>query len=250
MPEGLEPLDDAEPSFDASPLIEAQPATQPSVSETASQPASESRVAAADQELPEAALPADAPLPELAESAGEETSFDATPSLFADLPEAAPVPQNCPLTPELWDQLLTRAREISMLKASAIGNTLFISDDDGHVTVAVHPQDTESRDALLSEDIGTLLNEIAEPLCGHRIRIYVVIDDSVPLPEPEPEPEPEPPAPAAAPAAERRAAAAPAAAPAATPPPPPSLRPSEEEFYHDPLIELALKEFHATLIRS
>ena len=177
----------------------------------------------------------------------EEPSFDATPALFADMPDAAPQPQNRPLTPELWDQLLTRAREISMLKASAIGNTLFISDDDGHVTVAVHPQDTESRDALLSEDIGALLNEIAEPLCGHRISIYVVTDDSVPLPEPETEPEPEP-TPAPAPAAERRSAA-PAAA-SAPPPAPPSLRPSEEEFYHDPLIELALKEFHATLIRN
>ena len=30
---------------------------------------------------------------------------------------------------------------------------------------------------------------------------------------------------------------------------PASLKPTDEEFYHDPLIELALKEFHATLIK-
>ena len=30
---------------------------------------------------------------------------------------------------------------------------------------------------------------------------------------------------------------------------PASLRPTEEEFYHDPLVELALKEFHATIIK-
>ena len=32
-------------------------------------------------------------------------------------------------------------------------------------------------------------------------------------------------------------------------PAPPSLKPTMEEFYQDPLIELALKEFHATLIK-
>ena len=273
MPAGLEPIDDTEPSFDAAPRPVASPQSSPQPAPDATpasgaaptaaapeprtaesqpaatpQPEPEPRPAAAAAETQPAPVPAAAPMPEGLEPLDdEEPSFDATPALFADMPDAAPQPQNRPLTPELWDQLLTRAREISMLKASAIGNTLFISDDDGHVTVAVHPQDTESRDALLSEDIGALLNEIAEPLCGHRISIYVVTDDSVPLPEPETEPEPEP-TPAPAPAAERRSAA-PAAA-SAPPPAPPSLRPSEEEFYHDPLIELALKEFHATLIRN
>ena len=30
---------------------------------------------------------------------------------------------------------------------------------------------------------------------------------------------------------------------------PASLKPTDEEFYHDPLVELALKEFHATIIK-
>ena len=31
---------------------------------------------------------------------------------------------------------------------------------------------------------------------------------------------------------------------------PASLKPTEEEFYNDPLIEQALKTFHATLIKN
>ena len=127
-----------------------------------------------------------------------------------------------------------------------IGNTLFTGDEDGLVVIAIHPADTDTRDALLSDDLRELMNEIAPNLCGHPINLRLVMDDSVPepvvelppppppMPEPQPRPKPQP---------------KPAPEPAPKPEAPPSLRPTEEEFYHDPLIELALKEFHATIVK-
>ena len=55
---------------------------------------------------------------------------------------------------------------------------------------------------------------------------------------PAPAPKPAAPKPAPAPAAQEDKTA------------PASLKPTEEEFYHDPLIEQALKTFHATLIKN
>lgn len=206
MPAGLEPIDDAPPSFeDVPPSFDAEPAL-----------------------------------------------FADSPALFDDLPPS-PAPDAGfglaaprPMTPELWEECVTLARKKSPLKAGMIGNSLFISEEEGRLLIAVNPADTDTRDALLNEDVQALLNDIAEPLCGHGFGITIATDDSVPLPPPELEPEPEP-APAPKAAAPKAAAPAPEEAKPAAPP---SLRPTEEEFYHDPLIELALKEFHATLIKS
>jgi hypothetical protein len=93
--------------------------------------------------------------------------------------------------------------------------------------------------------------ELAPRICGRRLTLRIVSDATVPppvveeppppapLPEPAPRPEkkPQPKAPEKKPAQPEKPAA------------PASLRPTEEEFYQDPLIELALKEFHATLIK-
>lgn len=194
----------------------------------------------------------DAPMPAGLEPIDdEEPFFDQGPSLFGDMPEAdfAPPPAaETPMTPELWERVLSEARDRSRFKAGAIGHTLFIGEEDRQLIIAVHPEDTDSRDALLSEDVQELLCDIAEPLCGHRFGIRVEKDDTIPLPEPEPEPEPEP-APEAPPAPKAKAAPKKGSEPT-TPPAPPSLRPSEEEFYHDPLIEKALDAFHARLIKN
>lgn len=226
MPDGLEPIDDAPPVFGALPAADRVPAS--------------GEVLRAD----------DAPAVGAASAPDQEpASFDGGFSLFADLPPAS-VPDDAfaatpsrPMTPELWEECLTLARSKSPLKAGLIGNTVFISEEDGRLIIAVNPVDTDTRDTLLNEDVQAILNEVAEPLCGHCFSITISTDDTVPLPEPEPEPSPapapKPSAKAAAPAPEETKPAAPA-----------SLRPSEEEFYHDPLIELALKEFHATLIKS
>ncbi len=171
-------------------------------------------------------------------------------TMFAE--EAAPAGA---LTPESWEALLTAMREASPLHAGSVGNTLFISDDDGLVTLGIHPEDTDTRDALLGEPLTELLAELAPRFCGHGVTFRLVMDDSVPPPVVEPPPPPAPlpepaPRPAAKPKAPEKAPAATAAAPApARPAATPSLRPSMEEFYQDPLIELALKEFHATLIK-
>ena len=178
---------------------------------------------------------------------------DAEPPLFDDEPggmpaaEDAPAPSG-PMTPESWDALLAAMREASPLQAGAVGNTLFIADDAGVVTVAIHPADTDTRDALLGEALTELMAELAPRICGHSISLHIVTDATVappveeappppaPLPAPAPRPQAKPKAPEKKPEPEKPTA-------------PASLRPTEEEFYHDPLVELALKEFHATLIK-
>ncbi len=210
---GLEPIDDAVPSF-----------------ETAATPAPE---------------PEEVPLPVEAE---EALPVEMMPGFeeFAPAAPAEELPCERPVTPESWEAALQAARQLSPLGAGLIGNTVFIAEDEGLATIAVHPADTDSRDALLSEDVLELINNALEPLCGHRLRLRVVADASVPPPLEE---EPLPPLPPPAPAPRKPAAPAKEVAQAVAPPPAESLRPTEEEFYHDPLIELALKEFHATLIR-
>ena len=212
--------------------------------------------------MPEPApAPASAPMPaglEPIDDAPPSFSLDpdladAEPPLFDDEPggmpaaEDAPVPSG-PMTPESWDALLAAMREASPLQAGAVGNTLFIADDAGVVTVAIHPADTDTRDALLGEALTELMAELAPRICGHSISLHIVTDATVappveeappppaPLPAPAPRPQAKPKAPEKKPEPEKPTA-------------PASLRPTEEEFYHDPLVELALKEFHATLIK-
>ncbi len=197
-------------------------------------------------------VPAAEPAPIMAEEAVSLEPIDDQPPLFGDMPApdmppqaAAPAERN--LTPEDWDSILESVRSKSPLKAAMIGNTLFVSDDDGMVIIGIHPEDINTRDALLSEAIMDLVREAAQALCSRRITLRVVADASVPPPVVEEMP-PLPPMPAPAP---KPAKKAPAPAPAEEKPAAPaSLRPSEEEFYNDPLIELALKEFHATLIKN
>ncbi len=201
MPAGLEPIDDAPPSFALDPDLE-----------------------------------------------------DAPPPMPDDEPGGMPAPEEGtltgPMNPESWDALLAAMREASPLQAGSVGNTLFISDDDGLVTIAIHPEDIDTRDALLGDTLSELMGELAPRICGHSITLRLVTDATVPppvaeeppppapLPEPAPRPEkkPQPKAPEKKPQPEKTAPAE-------------SLRPTEEEFYHDPLVELALKEFHATLIK-
>ena len=203
MPPGLEPIDDAPPSFALDPDLE-----------------------------------------------------DSAPPLFDDEPGAMSAGEDAsaatgPMTPERWDALLEAMREASPLQAGAVGNTLFISEDDGLAIIAIHPEDIDTRDALLGDALSELMAELAPRICGRRLTLRIVSDATVPppvveeppppapLPEPAPRPEkkPQPKAPEKKPAQPEKTAA------------PASLRPTEEEFYQDPLIELALKEFHATLIK-
>lgn len=198
MPAGLEPIDDAPPSFELNPDLEDSPP-----------------------------LFDDEPSPMMA---GEE-------------------PAAGPLTPASWEALLAAMAQASPLQMSSVGNTMFIADDDGLVTVAIHPSDTDTRDALLGDQLSELMAELAPGICGHSITLRMVTDDSVPPPVAE-----EPPPPAPLPEPTPRPAAPKPKAPEKKPEPekpaaPASLKPTDEEFYQDPLIELALKEFHATIIK-
>ena len=180
--------------------------------------------------------------------------IDDNPPLF-DMPEepvAAAVATERPLTAEDWEAVLAEAREESPISASMLGQTLFISDEDGLIVIGIHPDDMDTRDALLGESIGQLIIEKARARCGRNVNLRIVSDASIAAPVPveiiappkfeevAPAPAPKPaPKPAPAPAQQEEKAAAPA-----------SLKPTEEEFYHDPLIEQALKTFHATLIKN
>lgn len=199
MPAGLEPIDDAPPSFELNPDLEK------------------------------------------------------SPPLFDDEPVdmmACEMPASGPMTPASWDALIAAMREASPLQTSSVGNTMFIADDDGLVTVAIHPSDTETRDALLGDQLSELMADLAPKICGHNITLRMVTDASVPPPVIEPPPPPAPlPEPAPRPSASPKPKAPEKKPEAEKPAAPASLKPTDEEFYHDPLIELALKEFHATLIK-
>ncbi|MBQ4613372.1 MAG: DNA polymerase III subunit gamma/tau [Akkermansia sp.] len=217
-------------------------------------PASAPAPAPAPKPLPEAPAAALQPEPEpiIAEEATSLEPIDDQPPLFGDMPapdmppeSAEPVARN--LTPEDWDSILETVRTKAPLKAAMIGNTLFVSDEDGLVFIGINPEDIHTRDALLSEAITDLVRDAAQALCGRRITLRVVADAGVPPPVVEEMPPP-PPMPIPAP---KPAKKAPAPAPVEEKPAAPaSLRPTEEEFYNDPLIELALKEFHATIIKN
>lgn len=252
----------------AAPLPEAAPAAMPAPPPAAVQPtappaASPAAPAVATQPAMPAGLePIDDAPPLFGEAreggeAGASILPPLTPVAAADA-EAAEVtpaahPAERPMTPEDWDAALAVVREKSPLKAELIGNTLFMADDDGLVIIGIHPEDVMSRDTLLDEGISRLIRETVLQRCGRNIALRVVTDASVPARVMEELPPALAPEPAPSPAPKAAKTSPKAASPktqeadkAATP----SLRPTEEEFYHDPLIEKALATFHATLIKN
>ena len=203
------------------------------------------------QPLPEPHPPArPAPEPEIAPMPPGLEPIDDAPPMFGKIapPQAEPaLPTDRVMTPEMWNTLVAELQHRAPLKAGMIGNTLFVSDEEGLVTIGIHPEDTDTRDALLEDDLRQLVSELAPGICGHSITLRLVTDTSVPQPVAE-VPPPPPPLPEPTPRPK------PQEQPKPAPPPkqeaPPSLRPTDEEFYHDPLVELALKEFHASIIKQ
>lgn len=182
-----------------------------------------------------------------------ETIDDAPPQFDEPAEPPSSVIQTHAMTAEDWEAVLQGAREISPLKAGSVGNTLFIGEDDGLVTVAIHPADTDSRDALLSEDVIALLKDEAEKRGTPMTRLRMVMDESVP-PRPEEPPEPGPTAPEPMPSEPKKASSRKddrksTAKQGETSSGESKAFMTNEEFYKDPLIELAINEFHAKLIR-
>lgn len=177
--------------------------------------------------------------------------LDDPPPLFdvpADTPPE-PAATARPITPEDWDTMLAAACEASPISGSMVGPTMFMQDDEGLLYIAIHPEDVNTRDALLSENILSALNEQAQARCGRSITLRIVTDAAVAAPTPVeilPPPKFEEIAPAPKPVQKEAPKPAEPEKKAATP----SLKPTEEEFYQDPLIEQALKTFHATLIKN
>lgn len=200
--------------------------------------------------FPQTPAPASIPEPEPAPMPPGLEPIDDAPPMFGDITqEETPIHAAGPMTPEMWNSLVAELQNRAPLKAGMIGNTLFVGDEEGLVTVAIHPEDTDTRDALLEDDLRELMDELAPGICGHSITLRLVADGSVPPPVVE-APPPPPPMPEPTPRPKPQQQTQPKPAPAPKPEAPPSLRPTEEEFYHDPLIELALKEFHASIIKQ
>lgn len=176
--------------------------------------------------------------------------LDDPPPLF-DVPADEQVIESArPVTPEDWDAIIDFARESSPINGSMLGATMFIADEDGLLTIAIHPEDVDTRDALLSENIIDSIREQALARCKREVTIKIITDAAVAPPTPVeilPPPNYEEVLPAPAPKPAPKEAPKPQAPEKR--PAPPSLKPTMEEFYQDPLIELALKEFHATLIK-
>ena len=190
--------------------------------------------------------PAPAPVP--APPPAEPEAAEAQP---AAPPAFAPVSGGEAFSAEAWKKIVDLATRQHPMSVGLLGNTLFLSAEGNLLTIAVHPEDTLSRDQLYDAETLGYLDEAAEEICGSAIRVNVVTDASVPPPpppQPEPTPDPEPPpAPApkavAVPRSPQPSVAEEEAAPSAH-------RLSEEEFYSDPLIENALRIFHAKIVKQ
>ncbi|MFI3244702.1 MAG: DNA polymerase III subunit gamma/tau, partial [Akkermansia sp.] len=211
--------------------------------------------------------PTPEPIPSTGEAEGEATVImqDAGLDIIDDdVPSfdsfAAPTPAEAassfssvilepqPMTAALWDDCMAQiARELP-LKSMAIQHCLFISDDEGLITIAIHPKDNFAMETLMEEDIADFIRTFGEQRCGKQLRLRLITDDSLPAPAEDekiiaPEPTPRP-APSAAP---KKAAPAPAPDNSAQEQ---AQKEREEAFYKDPLIELALEKFHARIIQS
>ena len=157
---------------------------------------------------------------------------------------SAPAPSESKLNSDVWEKSLQAARLKAPLKVGVIGNTLYVGEEDGLVTVAIHPDDIASRDALLDEEVSRLVSSVVNEACGYAItRIRVVTDVGVPLPPVEEAPA-ENPIPSSSGKKKHREDEV-------TQEEPPVEGPkalADDEFYRDPLIEAAIHEFKAKII--
>lgn len=170
---------------------------------------------------------------------------DAPPSFSNEPVGAAAVALNG----EIWEKALAATRARAPLKAGIIGNTLYVGEDAGLVTIAIHPKDIISRDALLNDDVVKIVREILEGDCGYQLdRIRVVADTQVPEPAEE---HPESPTRPDVVQVEKKGAVA-GTKEETTSRVPKEARHAlpEDEFYKDPLIEQALKEFEAKIVKQ
>ncbi len=191
--------------------------------------------------LSEAPNVADACLPdEVTDLAAEEQPITVSP-------QAQESPAPCiGMNAEVWNAAMKDLAEKMPLQSILIDQAQYIDEDDGICSVALNPADTGGRDALLGDELRGVLEDLLTQHAGCPMKVKVVFDESVPLPE-EPEEAPlPPPRPKPTPKKEPKEPEEnkePVRAEKET-----ERKPTDEEFYNDPLIQKALQEFNARII--
>ena len=224
---GLDIIDDDIPSFAAAPTPQSAPQTEPTP------------VPEPEPELtPEQELEADV-----------EEDNDEEPILFAEtiselqqiiLPE---------MTENLWIECMEQMRQKFPIKAMEIKYCSFYCDDEGLLTIGIHPENSFGRDALLDEAIIAAIKDFGQERCNKEIRLRIITDESLPSPEVEKIIIP-PPAPKPAPKAEPKAPTDKNEENAINEEQELKQQEREDAFYNDPLIQLALEKFHARILKS
>ncbi len=198
---------------------------------------------------PQQSVYAPAPVPAAApaEVARQLDPIDDAPPSFATPPSiVAPLVQNqaVKVNQQLWERFLVIFEQRYPLKAGIIKHARFANCRMGELSLAVHPDDSMTRDALTDPNTQDDILNIFEELSHQRLRLRAISDSAMPAPQeidssarlPLPEPL--------------------ASTPKVAPPMPQAVDPSieeaqkqrEEEFYNDPLIQTALREFNARII--
>jgi len=154
-----------------------------------------------------------------------------------------------------WEECLAELQKRSPIKSHMIGEHLFISDEENILTIAIHPNDMFSRDAFLNTDMQALLTEITQNKWNRPARFSVIIDSSVQEPEIEDLTPPAMPKIDLLPVQlikkeQSKYNSAQSFQKTNDSSPEKGKKQLDDEFYKDPLIELALKEFHARLIKG
>jgi hypothetical protein len=161
----------------------------------------------------------------------------AEPALAQD-PELAAQPTLSEVDPlELWAGILPIVDAKRPLQSAWARNGVQLGFERNTVKVGFHSKDSICRDSLQRPATKQFLEETLSEYAGYKVRIELVINDSVvpqvaaPVVEAAPAVVEEPP-----PWEEPAVAAAPAAEPA------------EDTFYDDPLIKIALQKFKARVL--
>lgn len=155
---------------------------------------------------------------------------------------------------DLWGRTLAELQARKPLQAGFANQGVFQELRGSEMVVGFAPSSQMAKDSLNRPAAKSAVEEILGALSGESLTLK--LETRADLSPPPAPPKPElPPRAAPAPKAEatptgrRGKTAAPAATPASEPEPPAEAIPmvSEEEFYNDPLIAAALREFEATI---
>lgn len=142
---------------------------------------------------------------------------------------------------ELWEETLRFLNNNAPINYLSIKHISFLKTEGRSLVVGVHPNDLMARDVLISREIKGKIEQFLAEKSGAKLKFYTETTDQAAMPEeldmePMPVYIPEPVVQAPPPPAEDE--------------PEPEPEPQEEQiaFYEDPLIEEALKIFHAKII--